>query len=538
MLLAFGVYQRTLKNELLATMQAGEVRLAETASRLRLQIDEFKALANFIASEPIMANALAPEKRVDVSANLADATLTYGAWQIDLFDRSGAIVATSADDQASPVSAKLLNAANNGRLGYELAVMGEQRLIRLSRGIRSSTGDPLGVVVVSANLNALEFEWPITPEPVVFFDESGFSFSSNRPNLLFLSKGEDPELTLFKLFQDGTVEGIKLWQFDPPDGPPYEVVVLDQFVTQLNLDGQIFLTTQSARRAAQTAAILTLAAASIIGLIGAILILQRQRLAAEAQHTATLEARVDARTAELRATQDELVEASKLSALGRLSAGISHELNQPLGAILNFAKNGRRLIERGNTRVAAENLDHITEQITRITRIIGNLRAFARQEIAPTERVDFAQTTRDALALMIEETVAAGVEVTTHIPRKFIPVMACQTCLEQVLVNILSNAVDAMADSETKKLALRLTVTIDTATLLIKDSGHGLRDTDRIFEPFYTTKDRGASKGLGLGLALSHGLITQFGGSLTCRNLDTGAEFSISLPILKGTDDS
>jgi two-component system C4-dicarboxylate transport sensor histidine kinase DctB len=405
-------------------------------------------------------------------------------------------------------------------------------VIRLSRGVLAQGPRPTGLVVVSVSLSALEFEWPVSPEPIVFFNAEELSFSSNRPELL-LSRGGDPEEAAFDLTAQGRVGDIALWRFDPPEGAALEVIKAELFIPLLDLTGVISLDTSQARAAAWLRAGLALAAALVLGLIGTIALQQARGRVLQQQYAAQLEARVAARTKELRDAQDALVEASKLAALGRFSAGVSHELNQPLGAILNFAENGQTFLARGRTEPVAQNLTLISDQVRRITRIIGNLRAFARQEVAPTDQVDFAQVVTAALILAQTDITKAGVTLTPALPDAPLPVLAGRVRLEQVVLNLVSNALDAMAEREKKRLTVTLQRIGGEASLCVADTGHGIADPSRVFEPFYTTKDLGASKGLGMGLALSFGIVTRFGGSLTCRNTSDGAEFKLTLPLLE-----
>ncbi|MEO0752065.1 MAG: ATP-binding protein, partial [Pseudomonadota bacterium] len=136
-----------------------------------------------------------------------------------------------------------------------------------------------------------------------------------------------------------------------------------------------------------------------------------------------------------------------------------------------------------------------------------------------------------ALSIAMGDIEASGATLNRDMPDGALPVMAGQVRLEQVVLNLITNALDAMADSDAKDLRIALHRTPKTAVLSVSDSGTGIADPNAVFEPFYSTKDLGASKGLGMGLALSHGIITRFGGTLTCRNLAHGAEFVVTLPL-------
>ena len=292
--------------------------------------------------------------------------------------------------------------------------------------------------------------------------------------------------------------------------------------------------------AAQKARVIGYLALAIMGLIGAGLVALGQRrrrlserLVVEAAANARLEARVDERTAQLRQAQDQLVQAGKLTALGQMSAGISHEVNQPLAAIRNFASNGIKLIERDRIAEAQDNLDQITVQVDRINRIIKNLRGFARNESERVEPVDLVAVVHDALRLAERRLREEGITVETALPPSPVMVSGGPVRLQQVIVNLMGNAMDAMRDQPDKRLSLTTEHAIDgnTVRLRVSDTGSGLVEPDRVFEPFYTTKRPG--DGVGLGLAISSGIVNDLGGRLTARNAEGGgAVFEMQLPIL------
>jgi len=370
----------------------------------------------------------------------------------------------------------------------------------------------------------------------VFFTQDNTSFVANRPELLGLKLDDTQEVSQFPLRLVSDTHPIPVWRLGGEDAPTDQVIRLQRFITPLNLRAEIYPSTKPARATAQLRFFLALASAMAIGLICAVAVQQRRSLALEARHSATLEARVDERSAELRAAQDELVETSKLAAMGRLSAGISHELNQPLAAILNFSENGRKLLARDRPQSVEDNLSQISGQVRRITRIIGNLRAFARQEVAPTEWINFRETVESALKLAQEDLKAGKIITKVDLTDDPLQINAGKIRLEQVILNLISNAIDAMEDSDEKTLLIRLARNGDKAVLSLIDTGTGIPDPDRVFEPFYTTKNLGSSQGLGLGLSLSIGLVQQFGGDLKCRNVAQGAEFTVEFPLKERSD--
>jgi two-component system C4-dicarboxylate transport sensor histidine kinase DctB len=262
------------------------------------------------------------------------------------------------------------------------------------------------------------------------------------------------------------------------------------------------------------------------------------RLRAEAEANAALEARVAARTAELleandrlRRAQAELVQAGKLSALGQMSAGISHELNQPLMAIRSYAENGALFLERGRAAEAADNLSRISELARRMGRIIKNLRAFARQESEPVRDVDMVAVIAAALDLVEGKLARHGVTLDWVPPGGAVQVRGGEVRLQQVVVNLLSNAADAMVESPERRLTIRLAHSGKGRVLLtVADTGPGIAEPERLFDPFYSTKAVGSAEGMGLGLSISYGLVQSFGGAISGANRpEGGAVFTVDL---------
>jgi two-component system C4-dicarboxylate transport sensor histidine kinase DctB len=228
------------------------------------------------------------------------------------------------------------------------------------------------------------------------------------------------------------------------------------------------------------------------------------------------------------------LQAGKLTALGEMSAGISHELNQPLMAIRSFAENAEVFLARGNTETTAQNLTKITTLSRRMGRIIKNLRAFARQENEPITNVDITAVIEAVLEMSEERLAQDQVQVAWTRPKNGVWVRGGEVRLQQVLTNLLSNAVDAMEDNAVKKVEIEITRGAEVHQVMLRDFGPGIAAPEKIFDPFYSTKKIGAAAGMGLGLSISYGLIQSFGGNIRGRNHpDGGAEFVVELAAAK-----
>jgi two-component system C4-dicarboxylate transport sensor histidine kinase DctB len=234
---------------------------------------------------------------------------------------------------------------------------------------------------------------------------------------------------------------------------------------------------------------------------------------------------------ELRRTQSELVQATKLAALGQMSAGLSHELNQPLAAIETYADNARAFLERGDFKTASGNLSSISNLIHRMARIIRNLRTYARNEPVLTRPTSLRGAVENALTLLQQRIENANVTVHYDPHALDLAVVGGNVRLQQVFVNLLSNAIDALSDQGERSIWIS-SRREDGGKLCIaiRDSGPGIppEHLKNVFDPFYSTKDVG--KGTGLGLSITFGIIKQFGGTIDAANHpDGGAEFCIRL---------
>ena len=229
-------------------------------------------------------------------------------------------------------------------------------------------------------------------------------------------------------------------------------------------------------------------------------------------------------------TQAELIQAGKLAALGQLSAGISHELNQPLAAIRSYAHNAGVLTERERLDEARENLAKISELTERMAGITNHLKTFARRPSKKIGRIDLNKAVENALDLLDRRIRDEEVSVSLDFPGTGLFVKGGEIRLEQVFVNLIGNALDAMREVSTKELRIRADLEEDMTAIAIQDTGTGLSDEELalIFDPFYTSKEVG--KGLGLGLSISYNIVRDFGGSIKATsNPGEGTTFTIRL---------
>ncbi len=230
----------------------------------------------------------------------------------------------------------------------------------------------------------------------------------------------------------------------------------------------------------------------------------------------------------LRATQDELIQAGKLAVIGQLSAGIAHELNQPLAALRTLSGNTGRFLERGDLETARSNLARIAQIVDRMGLITEQLKAFAHKSSGQLRAVDVRSVVAHAVALLEQRLSALEGCTIVNSLEEGLYALCDANRLEQVIVNLISNALDAMIGRENPLLEISGTADANRVFLYVRDNGIGIsRDAQQqLFTPFFTTKD----SGLGLGLAISAGIVNDFGGILSGTNHPAGgAVFTLEL---------
>ena len=245
-------------------------------------------------------------------------------------------------------------------------------------------------------------------------------------------------------------------------------------------------------------------------------------------------AEIQRREKELRDKQEQLVQAGKLATLGELTTGVAHELNNPLNNIGLFVGNAIDLIEHGLTdeEQIIRQLRHATQQVGKATEIITHLRTFGRAAPVSREPIALRQVIERALALMREQLRLRGIDVVVELGSREPVVLGNPIQLEQVFINLLTNARDAVANSPRKAIRISASVDSEAVELAFADTGHGIPTglERRIFDPFFTTKEVG--KGTGLGLSITYGIIKEHGGTISVGSPSgLGATFVIRLPL-------
>lgn len=536
----------------------GQSDLTLSSDRLIKQLSRYRELIVVLAGDPQLRNAdITAMALQDLLLRPADLS---GALDLVLIDADRRPVASaSGQPPGSWLGEEFIDRALTGALGnfHAISQTFDTRAFYFAAPVFAPDGPVTGALVAIVDMDPLEAEGRGQIPAVLFTDTLGVTFSSNRSELVLMQRGEqfrdttaryEPEdLRPFVPFDVTSVHNKPIWRIDAGPYVPDRALHLSRDLPVLDLTAEAFIDADPAYTVAGLQASVT---AALLAFFGAILFLTAERRRVLARANADLESRVASRTAELsrinealrgeiaerrdaeaalQRAQDELVQVGKLSALGQMSAGISHELNQPLMAIRSFAENGTKFLDRQETGQVAGNLSKIADLAGRMARIIKNLKAFARQESEPAARVDLVAIAEAAVELTEPTVAREDITLTLDLPNAPVWVEGGEVRLSQVIVNLITNAVDAMADSPEKRIAVSVTSRPEPM-IRVEDTGPGIADPDKIFEPFYTTKSVGEGEGTGLGLSISYGLVQSFGGNISGENAAAGgAIFSVRL---------
>ncbi len=517
----------------------GEDRLLSLVTQLRQRLDRYRFLPFLISQSPEVRQLLErPEGglRDPVNRYLEQTGLVAGVTALFVLDREGRAVAYSQWREQrdfylrSHANLPYFQQARNGEQGryYTLQEPGSPPAFYLSAPIYGS-GRFVGAAVVRIDLGRLGDSLALEGE-YLLASESGEVILASRDDWL-----EQPLAWLLSGLRFETLgNGTRIGELREEHGRRlYQSVLLDD----LRWHVAVLSDSSEVLRIARNAVL-----ASLVGCLAAILLLlwlrerhlknlsRRQTREALRRANSQLEEKVRVRTRELEQAQEALLQAGKLAALGRMSAAMVHQLNQPLTAFTTYLAICRQRLQRGETEAVEENLQQIDELAGRMRRITGELKLFAYRAPEDQGKCDLLQVLSRTLELFREGLERQGVELQCQIPEGSLVVRGEAIRLEQVLVNLIRNACDAMTGAE-RRLRIVLDPGEQSVWLHIRDTGPGVTPEVRehLFEPFFTTKPMG--EGLGLGLAIVHSIVSDLGGEIRVESEPgVGCCFILRLP--------
>lgn len=576
-------YELALQSGFGSLQRMANDRLSLLQLTLDATIERFRYLPTALAQAEPIANVYehpeSPQARRAANEYLKSLNDAAGSSDIYVVDHSGVALAASnyldnnnfigKNYAFRPYFTEALNSvegryyavgATTGKPGY---------FLWHSANENAHTG--VGVAVVKVDLHPLQNEWKSTGALVAMLDPNGVIFLTSRPDWQYRPISHLSESQL-QLLRDTRQYGRDIDDLNPlfageRTDHGQKVVRINEAKVRTSHDYVVFsrpvpkhgwnmVVLFPLRAVQQQAAVV--AAAVMLAVLAALLIYlvthqRRHILRAKLNAHHELEQRVTERTAELATTnsllsaeinerirterdlrraQDNLVHATKMASLGQALAGVAHEINQSLAAMTTYIAGARVLLDRNNKDSALSNLKLVSTIVTRMGALTQHLKTFARKDTASKQATDLTAAIRYALSLVDYRIGEQDVTLQLFVPEEPVYVIGNAVRLEQVIVNLISNALDAMRERPQRQLTIDLERGEQRASLEVRDTGRGIdrEHLSSVFDPFYTTKDVG--QGLGLGLSISYGIIQDMGGEITVESaLDQGTTFRIVLPL-------
>jgi two-component system C4-dicarboxylate transport sensor histidine kinase DctB len=581
---AWLTYQVSFSSAVQDLQDSAVRRLDTVAVALGNALDRFNYLPALLETTPAVMALLArpgePALRDQANRTLVRINAIAGADMLFVLDAQGNAQAAADWDQPGTTTVGhnysyrpyMQGAMASGR-GRFFGVGATSRVpgYFLSYALRHDD-KVLGVATVKVNLEAAERAWASQPGEMLLTDERGVVILTSRPDWKFRA------LQPLSAQARAEVLAQKPYTADPPllpwarpgtvlrTGQRVQVDGADHLVTTRALPHQRWQMQAldpllGAHAKARNQAWMAGLASAVAGLLAMAAWQSRhaamQKLATQAALQAahdTLETRVAERTQQLssantalalevdhrkaveqslRDTQQELVHAAKMAVLGQISAGLAHELNQPLAALRTLSDNAAVLMDKQRLPETRANLQRISHLVGRLGELTRRLKTFAHKPGDQPVATPLAAAVANAQGLLAERLRRLGVQVQVEIAPDTPDVLADPGLIEQVLVNLMVNALDAMAGAPQRRLRIHADADAGLVRLAVSDSGPGITPQmlPRLFEPFATSKPPGA--GLGLGLMISRRIVREFGGELsaTQNGSEGGATFVMTLPV-------
>ncbi len=554
--IALGAARQELDQTLLLTTRAVEA-----------EVDRLRALPAVAAEDARIRNALTGTGPLQ-EANTYLETIAAHAGADDLFliDSAGNTIAASNWNRPGSFVGQnygfrpyFQDALATGR-GQFYAIGVTTGVPGYFLSVRVEVEGAVGVMVVKLDLRPLEETWRAAEADVALADEHGVVFLSARPEWQYRPLvGLTPDV-LDYLVATRAYEGAGLGEAAPlfAETPTGADARGGDWIARLGpvpaTGGQVIAArpTRSLQVMAWGWALLAALATLAVAAVAKAIEQRRQITALRLSQSAKLESMVIARTADLgrevearsqaeadlRATQEALIHTEKMAAMGRMSAAIVHEISQPLAAMEATLSAAELGMQPGDTATATR-IDKARNMIRRMQRTTKHLKSFARKETAELTLIDLRAPLKSALDLVRPRAKVVGVEPRLNIPKTRVPIMAGAVRIEQVVANLMLNALDAVEAVPSAEVSITLTVDEGQARINVRDNGAGISESDlpRVTDPFFSTKLTG--EGLGLGLAICQAILADFGGTLDIRSApQQGTQVTVILPVAQQEDQS
>ena len=525
-----------------------EVRLALYVTSLMSELQRNSVVPQLLSRDPELMNALESNDYSLSTARLLSFVDEIGAASLPLLDRDGRAVAATERNQLGVTHRNapyFVDAQRNNQTVYNTYRNEDGAYAFIySRRVEVS-GDFRGVIMVEVDVPRMERSWAGVSDAVFVMDSENTIIMATEPRW----RGLIEEEALARQSAPSAIQrALRLtqgWAALPADAYLQGEAVLRREVRIPHQGWRMVSFTTYASVRQQVNGILALEVMGFAIILAFLFWFPSRKTASrlvffqrESAELRALNRRLQREIAErekvektLQVAEQTIAQSSKLAALGEMSAAVSHELNQPLAAMKTYLAGARLLLQRQRPDEALSSFQRIDDLLERMGAITRQLKSYARKGADAFEPVDTRAAVSTALAMMEPELKTRSVNIIRTLPNDPVMILGDRLRLEQVIINLLRNALDATKDANNPTIEILLAAG-DTVSLQIRDNGEGIENLNELFEPFYTTKEPG--DGVGLGLAISSGIVNDLGGRLTARNaVDGGAIFEVQLPVMK-----
>tara|TARA_R110002051_G_scaffold1163_8_gene6268 strand:- start:2055 stop:3749 length:1695 start_codon:yes stop_codon:yes gene_type:complete len=536
-----------------STRNRAELRIALYSGNLLAELRQNAIVPQLLARDPTLIQALIQGDYSLSTQRLISFVEEIGAASLMLYDIDGRMVAATDRNRLGAThrtDAYFVDALRSNSTVFSVIPRetgGYQFFY--SRRIQEG-GATLGVIAAEVDLQRFERAWAGISDAVIVTDSTGDIIMATEPRWRGLTETEALSNQTPQSAIERAIKATADWTALPPDAYLQGEAVM-RLSSRIPFRGwRITSYTTYASVREKVNGVLALEVMGFAILLALTFYALSRRTAGRAalfQRESTelraLNAALQREIAERKRMQETLAvaeqtleQSSKLAALGEMSAAVSHELNQPLAAMKTYLAGARLLIRRNRTDEALSSFGRIDDLIERMGAITRQLKSYARKGQESFSPFDMRDAVASSLSMMEPQLRQRQVHINRILPDAPVRVMGDRMRVEQVLVNLLRNALDATKSERNPQVEIMLSAG-ETATLTVRDNGPGIEDLDALFEPFYTTKQPG--DGVGLGLAISSGIVTELGGRLTARNgQNGGAVFEMQLPIMASTENT
>lgn len=586
----FGVSTVTYNNGIKDLSREGSIRLELFVTYLRGVLEKYESLPELLARDKkLVTFLLNPGGRDRIEAlnrylqtinEISNAADTY------LMDKEGLTIAASNWQEEHPFVGRnfsyrpYFQQAMKGHLGryFALGTTSIKRGYYFAYPVRRDN-EILGAVVIKINIDTVEEKWGDHDETFLVTDPDDVIFITTNPAWRFKTLGTLSEESIdlikkSKRYPDSEIvpvrfENVKEYDFGSvinlksQAGDITTFLQQTKFMEEAGWNVQVLSNIRTLRQRIVGVNVLVGTGVLFSYLLLVLFQQRRQRLAELKRYedqarrvlqeaNEKLETRVSERTSELletnkqlireiqdrkmteevlQRTRSELVHAAKMATLGQMSAGINHELNQPLAAIRSYSDNARQLLEKNRYDEAIWNMTQIGELTDRMAQLGVQLKEFSRKSSDQLETVPLRSAIDGAIEILLPTIRKQAVVIRIHLEPEQLEVFANQVLLQQVIVNLITNAIHAMEHVAPKEITIGANIETDSIAIRVQDSGPGIPadHLDKVFDPFFTTKQSG--QGLGLGLTITERILKEMNAEIMIEPTETGTLFLIRFPL-------